>query len=177
MAARSLRYAACGRGGRRGRPVRESRAQSSLLLYRYEFELYPNCTNVSRYNFDPVRHIRSRCDRRRRVAERASDHGCRRAGRARRRTRTSRNAKRPAAGPDRYLAGLPESAESLRDRVPRESAGPRVPRTPSPSALRNHLKVQNQASAPVGCQGFAMACATAHPASSVRGWSQAQGGP
>jgi len=156
---------------------RSARAERNLV-YCY-IDINSNCIRLVRtlqLRSGPSP-IRSRCDRRRRVAERASDHGCRRAGRARRRTRTSRNAKRPAAGPDRCLAGLPESAESLRDRVPRESAGPRVPRTPSPSALRNHLKVQNQASAPVGCQEFAMACATAHPASSVRGWSQAQGGP
>ena len=39
------------------------------------------------------------------------------------------------------------------------------------------VKPQNLASAPVGCQGAAKVCATAHPASALRGWSQAQGGP
>ena len=78
-----VRVASCvrarGAGGARRRA-----AQSSLLF----IEINSNCIRIvrtlqlrsERYNFDPIRQDRSRCDRRRRVAERASDHGCRAGG-------------------------------------------------------------------------------------------------
>ena len=131
-----------------------------ILLIDNEARIVRTVYNVA---FDP---IRSRCDRRRAADESV---GCRRGAQASARARPrarprpagtpalvtvprvppparltrNGNAKRRAAGPDRYLAGLPESAESLRDRVRPESL--RVPACPVPAVpVRSTRRLQTR---------------------------------